>query len=211
MARLIFSKIKKTYNDYTKYEDWLKANSYPDFCGYSWITHQQSLTIDHYKPQEHFPKLKGDPDNLILCTHTCNASKNDYHPEVKKRRTYKECTHKIFNYRREDIGKTVKITNEGLLDASSSRYKERVNFNEQVFKFNRPSYQDIRLEYMAFLRNVIRLHKRYKKIPSSELKQDLDEAIEYCSKRYIFYKLFNVKIPKQIEKLLTNQTQATFV
>ena len=31
-----------------------------------------------------------------------------------------------------------------------------------------------------------------------------------CSRRLIFYKLLNIKIPKHIEKLLTNKTDSQF-
>ena len=34
--------------------------------------------------------------------------------------------------------------------------------------------------------------------------------IECCSRRYVFYKLLNIEIPKQIDKLLTNKTKAKF-
>ena len=59
MAQVIFSETKKQYKDYTKYRDWLEQNSFPLFCGYSWLIDQKSLAIDHYKPKEHFPDLKG--------------------------------------------------------------------------------------------------------------------------------------------------------
>ena len=210
MARLIFSEIKDKYNDYKKYEPWLKSNSYPDFCGYSWLIEQASLTIDHYKPKEHFPELEAKPKNLIPCTNGCNSSKNDYHPDAKNRNTYKKYNFKIFNYREEDIGKYVKITKDGTLTYSTSSCKERFYFNEKVFKFNQPQYKEARREYLMFLNALEELYKRCKKSIREKMLADLNVMIEYCSKRYIFYKLLNIQIPKQIEKLLTNKTKAKF-
>ncbi len=59
-----------------------------------------------------------------------------------------------------------------------------------------------------FLKALERLYKRYKESMRKKMLVDLNEMIEYCSRRYIFYKLLNIKIPKQIEKLLTNKIKA---
>ena len=157
MAQLIFSEIKKQYDDYTKYKPWLTSNSYPNFCGYSWLIDQASLTVDHYKPKEHFPELKAKPENLILCTNGCNSSKQDYHPEAEKRHAYKEYNYKIFNFREEDVGKYVKIIKDGTLTYSTISCKERFYFNEKVFKFNQPFYKETRREYLAFLNALEKL------------------------------------------------------
>ena len=210
MARLIFSEIKDKYNDYKKYKSWLGSNSYPDFCGYSWLIDQATLTIDHYKPKEHFPELEAKPKNLILCTSGCNSSKNDYHPDAKSRHTYKEYSYKIFNYREEDIGKYVKVTKDGTLIHSSASYKKRFHFNEKVFQLNRPQYKEVRREYLIFLNALEKLYKKYKKSTREKILDDLNAMINFCSRRYIFYKLLNIKIPKQIEKLLTNKTEVKF-
>ncbi|MDE0118526.1 MAG: hypothetical protein OXM55_00770 [Bdellovibrionales bacterium] len=209
MAQLIFSEIKDKYSDYKKYKPWLRDNSYPDFCGYSWVIEQTSLTIDHYKPREHFPELEAKSKNLILCTHGCNSSKNDYHPDAKNRRTYKEYNYKIFNYREEDIGEYVQVEEDGTLIYSTVSCKERFYFNQKVFKFNQPHYKEVRKEYLMFLKALERLYKKYKESMREKMLVDLNEMIEYCSRRYIFYKLLNIKIPKQIEKLLTNKIKAT--
>ena len=96
--------------------------------------------------------------------------------------------------------------------------KDRFHFNEKVFKFNQYHFQDIRKEYIMTLKTLIEIYRRFQKektrgdeISLAEIKEDLDRIKEMCSKRYIFYKLLNVKIPRKIEKLLTNYTKARFV
>ena len=155
MAKLIFSKIKKRYKNYQDYKPWLESNSYPQFCGYTWVINQASLSIDHYKPKEHFPDLEAVPDNLILCNQNCNSAKRDYHPEVKERTVYKKDKYKIFNYRTEDIGKFIKIKDDGCLTFKSLLAKNRFYFNEKVFKFNQYHFQEIRKEYIMTLKTLI--------------------------------------------------------
>ena len=134
MARLEFSQIKENYKDCKKYQSWLEANSYPGFCGYSWVIDQSFLTVDHYKPRKHFPELEATPENLILCTHRCNSAKKDYHPEAKNRKAYKNDNHYIFNYRNEDIGKYVEIKSNGYLKHKKYSHKARYIFNEKNFQ-----------------------------------------------------------------------------
>ncbi len=216
MAQIIFSRIAKQYNNYQDYKPWLQENSYPNFCGYSWVIDQVSLAIDHYKPQEYFLDLKAKPDNLILCSHNCNSAKGDYHPEAKRRRFYKGYTHKIFNYREEDIGKIVKLREDGSLIFRSRFQRDRFYFNEQVFKFNQDHFQEIRKEYLSILKTLIEIDRRFKNANGNDealidMQRDLERAKELCSRRYIFYKLLNIKIPKHIEKLLTNKTTVQFL
>ena len=218
MAKLIFSKIKKRYSNYRDYRPWLESNSYPHFCGYTWVINQTSLIIDHYKPREHFPELGATPDNLILCSLNCNSAKRDYHPEAKERTVYKKDKHKIFNYRTEDIGKFIKIKNDGSLTFKSPLTKDRFHFNEKIFKFNQYHFQEIRKEYIIILKTLIEIYRRFQnektrrnKTALADIKKDLDKTKEMCSKRYIFYKLLNIEIPRKIEKLLTNYTKARFI
>ena len=219
MARLIFSEIKEQYADYTKYKPWLMSNSYPSFCGYSWLIDQASLTIDHYKPKEHFPKLKAKPENFILCTNGCNSAKKDYHPAAQKRCSYKGYHYKIFNYRQEDIGKYVSINNDGNLSCESASYKKRFDFNSKVFRLNDPRFREIRREYLETLKQLKVLYEIYNTLQSN--KETADEYFnkvkklfqmtqKACSRRYIFYKLLNINIPIQIEKLLVNKTTVKF-
>ena len=219
MARLIFSKIKEKYTNYRQYKDWLNKNSYPLFCAYSWLIDQSSLTVDHYKPKEHYPKLKSHPDNLNLCTADCNSRKGDYHPSAKNRNVYKTDEHKIFNYRQEDIGKYVVINNDGNLSYKSASYKGRFNFNSKVFRLNEPRFREIRKEYLETLAELKTLHKIYTTLESerkvddqyfNKVKKLFHTRQRACSRRYIFYKLLNINIPKHIEKLLIKKTIATF-
>ena len=219
MAQVIFSETKKKYRDYTKHRDWLEQNSFPLFCGYSWLIDQKSLSIDHYKPQEHYPDLKGQPDNLILCASFCNSSKGDYYPKAKNRNFYKQDNHKIFNFRREDIGQYLSLKKDGSLYYKSERYKERFYFNSKVFRLNDPRAKDIRREYIETLKEFKNLHFVYKKIQAEKetdrrflqrVERLLESRRRSCSRRFIFYKLLNIKIPKNIEKLLSNQTAAKF-
>ena len=115
MAILKFSKIRKKYAHCKQYQKWLEENSYPNFCSYSWLIDSSHLTVDHYQPKEHYPELEAKPDNLMLCTHRCNAKKSDYHPKAENRRVYKDECLSIFNHRMEDIGKYVKIKKNGTL------------------------------------------------------------------------------------------------
>lgn len=215
MARLKFSTVTENYQSYKEYKPWLEANSYPNFCGYSWLIDQTALTIDHYKPIEHYPELETNPDNLILCTFVCNSSKKDYHPEAKNRTIYKSDKHYIFNYRNEDIGKYMKLKRDGSLQ--HKKHKTRYIFNEKVFKYNLPHFKKVRKKYLDSLNLFIRIYNRFyiaKKKNDSEFINSLEECFTYmkneCSRQLIFYKLLNIKIPKQIEKLLSNQTQAIF-
>ena len=216
MACLKFSKITKRYTNYKKYQQWLEENSYPLFCGYSWLINQ-AISIDHYKPKEYFPEEKTNPDNLIPCTTHCNSYKSDYHPQAKNRKAYREYSENIFNYRKEDIGKYVKVESDGRLIYASRFYKSRFYFNEKVFKYNRYNNQIMRKEYLTFLDTLIDIYdcmQIAKKEDNIEFFnffiRKLEIFKEICSKRLIFYKLFNIKIPKHIEKLLNNKTAAVF-
>ena len=215
MALIKFSKITTKYKDYKQYRIWLEENSYPKFCGYSWLIIQTSLSIDHYKPKEHFPELKANPNNLIPCTTDCNSSKGDYHPEAKDRRYYKEDSFNIFNYRQEDIGKHIKIESDGQLSCISHFNKSRFDFNEKVFKYNRYHNRETRKEYLDLLNGLIEIYNFIQESNNTQLIEEWNKKLELfkevCSKRLIFYKLFNIKIPKHIEKLLTNRTKAEFI
>ena len=218
MAILKFSKIRKKYTQYKQYQKWLEENSYPNFCSYSWLIDSSHLTVDHYKPREHYPELEAKPDNLMLCTHSCNSKKSDYHPKAENRRVYKDECHSIFNHRMEDIGKYVKVKKNGTLTYKKINYKKRFYFNEKVFDLNIPTFKACRKEYLNMLHILQKIYKRWqiaKKENDQEFLQELEEYLErfkeICSRRLIFYKLLNVKIPKQIEELLTNQTKVTFV
>lgn len=218
MARLIFSRISKKYKNYQDYKPWLESNSYPQFCGYSWLIDQKSLYIDHYKPKEHYPNLKGNPDNLILCTTSSNSSKNDYYPQATNRRVYKNENQYIFNYRTEDIGKYVQIKKDGALTYRSSFYKKRFNFNEKVFKFNRPHDKEVRKEYIELLNNLCSMHASIHEMRKTKdimllktAEPSLNVVRKACLRRFIFYKLLNIKIPKHIEKSLNIETKAKFI
>ena len=177
MARLQFSKIRKKYSNYKKYQCWLEKNSFPKFCGYSWLIDQSSLSIDHYKPREHYPELESHPDNLILCTSTCNSSKQDYCPEARDRKIYKNFNYRIFNYREEDIGKYVTLVKEdGSLKYKSNSCKERFHFNEKIFKFNRPHNKDVRQRYIKHLEALVRM---YKLLHSAKKKADAGYIREF--------------------------------
>ena len=164
MAQVVFSETKKQYKDYSRHRGWLEQNSFPLFCGYSWLIDQKSLSIDHYKPKEHYSDLKGQPDNLILCTSFCNSSKGDYHPEAKDRNFYKKDTHKIFNLRREDIGKYLSVKGDGSLHHKSEDYKERFYFNSKVFRLNDPRAKNIRKEYRKRLLIMVKNKKQLKEL-----------------------------------------------
>lgn len=217
MAQLFFSEIKRKYKDYKKYKNWLEKNSYPSFCGYSWLIDQAFLTVDHYKPQEHYPELKSNPDNLIPCTSFCNDTKNDYCPHAKNRSVYKQSKHEIFNYRTEDIGRYVTIDSDGNLKYRSTKYKERFDFNNRVFRLDDPRCVAIRKEYLDTLGELQKLYdilQSWKTIDQRYLKRI--KTLFYsrqkaCSRRYIFYRLLNIEIPKHIEKLLINKTATQFV
>ena len=219
MARFIFSKPKKQYKDYRRYMPWLEQNSYPSFCGYSWLI-DQSLVIDHYKPKDRYKESMSNPDNLIPCTDRCNRAKSDYYPHSEKRRVYKGDKSKIYNYRHEDIAKYIKIQDDGGLSHRLSSYKKRFDFNSKVFRLYDPRFREIRKEYLDTLKELKNLYIIHKSLSSKKKNNNTDlkrvkELFEMrkraCSRRYLFYKLFNVKIPKHIEKLLTNQTKAKFV
>ncbi len=218
MARFIFSKPKKQYTNYRKYISWLEENSYPSFCGYSWLI-DQSLTVDHYKPIEHYKALTNATDNLIPCTDRCNKAKSDYHPKAQHRRSYKEETSKIYNYRYEDIAQYVEVKNNGCLRYKLHSHKKRFDFNSKVFRLHDPRFREIRKEYLETLEELKTLYNIYKNVGIEEkvdtrylkqLKKLLEIRRKACSRRYVFYKLFNIKIPKQIEKLLTNKSVAQF-
>ena len=219
MAQIIFSKPKKKYKDYAKHKIWLEQNSFPMFCGYSWLIDQKSLSIDHYKPKEHYPELKGHPGNFILCTQSCNSSKGDYHPEIKERSRYKQDNHKIFNLRQEDVGKYVSVKSDGSLCHRSAVFKDRFYFNSKIFRLNDPRTKEIRKEYVNILKELKDLRLMYKKLQTKKgadkiffkrIEKLLKNREKACSRRLIFYKLLNIKIPKSVEKLLTNQTTAKF-
>ncbi len=218
MAILKFSKINKKYKPYKGYHPWLEENSYPNFCAYSWLIDSGTLTIDHYKPIEHYPELAVEPDNLMPCTHQCNSKKGDYYPKAENRQSYKDECFYIFNYREEDIGKYVDVKKDGTLTYKKTHYKNRFYFNEKIFNLNIPTFKDCRKEYLDKLDLLKRAYERCKVARKNndqeyleELEKWLDKFKQMCSRRLIFYKLLNIKIPKKIEKLLTNQTKVTFV
>ena len=218
MARFIFSKPKKQYKDYGKYMPWLEENSYPSFCGYSWLINQ-TLTVDHYKPRDHYRELTSNPDNLIPCTDRCNKTKSDYHPQAKNRRVYKEEKSKIYNYRYEDIAKYVEIKSNGCISHKLPSHKKRFDFHSRIFRLHDSRFREIRKEYLETLEELKILYSIYKSLLSKKkldtaylkrVKKLLKTRRQACSKRYVFYKLFDIKIPKQIEELLTNKSVAKF-
>ena len=218
MARFIFSKPKKQYTDYRKYMTWLEDNSYPSFCGYSWLI-DQPLIVDHYKPRNHYKELTNKSDNLIPCTDRCNRVKGDYHPKANNRRFYKEEKSKIYNYRYENIAKFVAIKNNGCLSYKSSLYKKRFDFNSKIFRLHDSRFREIRKEYLDTLEELKTLNNIYRTLLSkktnntkylNQVKKLLEIRKKACSRRYVFYKLFDIKIPKQIEELLTNKSIAKF-
>ena len=154
-----------------------------------------------------------------MCASVCNSSKNDYHPEAKDRQRYKQDTHKIFNFRRENIGKYLSVKKDGSLHHKSEAHKERFYFNSKVFHLNDPRAKDIRREYIETLKELKDLHFVYRRIQAQKkpdrrflkrVERLLENRRKACSRRLIFYKLLNIKIPKNIEKLLSNQTAAKF-
>ena len=219
MARFIFSKPQKQYKDCVKYLPWLEENSYPAFCGYSWLI-DQPLMVDHYKPRDHYRELTSNPDNLIPCTDRCNKAKSDYHPEAKNRRVYKEEQSEIYNYRYEDIAKYVEVKSNGCVSHKLPSHKKRFDFNSKIFRLHDSRFREIRKEYLDTLEELKTLNKIYESLISSKNKSDnkylkqvkklFEMRRKACSRRYVFYKLFNIKIPKQIEKLLTNKSVAKF-
>lgn len=218
MARLKFSQTREVHKIYRKYKSWLELNLYPNFCGYSWLIDQSSLEVDHYKPKEHYPKLKSKPDNLILCTSFCNSSKKDYYPKAKSRRVYQNACHYIFNCRTEDIGKSVKLKKDGTLTHKTRAVKPRFLFNEMVFRLNSAHSKETRKEYLYILDIFTRMCKRLHiaeeendKEYMNKIKDYFDEMREICSRRLIFYKLLNIEIPRKIKKLLVNKTQLKFL
>ena len=89
--------------------------------------------------------------------------------------------------------------------------------------------EQIRKEYVDNLRKLEQLvrmreqllqklepssHDRVEKIQHKQLVLDveqlIDDCVEPCSRRYIFYKIFNIPILPQVEKLLKPQTTAQF-
>ena len=218
MARLKFSTIKEVHNNYRKYQSWLKQNLYPNFCGYSWLIDQSSLEVDHYKPKEHYPELTARPDNLMLCTSFCNSSKNDYHPKAKNRKVYKNDSCYIFNCREENIGKLVKIKKDGSLIYRVKAAKRRFLFNEKVFNLNDPFLKETRKEYLDMLdffksmcKDLYIAKKENNKEFVKKMKPEFDIVKKACSRRLIFYKLLNVKIPRKAEEFLINETHAQFI
>ena len=98
------------------------------------------------------------------------------------------------------------------------RERNRFKFNEKVFKLNSPHFREVRKEYFYFLEILEKMNKRLciaKKSNDTKTIEDLQNNFvrmkEICSKRLIFYELFNVKIPGKIKKLLTNKTKAEFI
>ena len=89
---------------------------------------------------------------------------------------------------------------------------------KKIFKLNSPHFKEVRKKYLDSLSIFIEMYKRFhlaKEENDFEFINRLEECFDYmkkeCSRQLIFYKLLNIKIPKQIEQLLTNQTQTTFI
>lgn len=41
---------------------------------------REGFALDHFRPQEHFPDLKNNPGNLVICCGKCNRSKSSHWP-----------------------------------------------------------------------------------------------------------------------------------
>lgn len=41
----------------------------------------ESMNLDHFRPQKHFPELENEPENLVLACPKCNQLKSDWWPE----------------------------------------------------------------------------------------------------------------------------------
>lgn len=207
MAQLNFSQSPKV-QQYQDFRPWLENNLYCGFCCYSYMPCQSSLTIDHYKPVEHFPEQTHCTDNLLMCTQNCNAAKGDYHPEAPHRRNYKCSTHKIYNCRQEDVGSYMTLNDQGQI-ASVSK-KDRFLFNERVFKFNHPWMKQLRHEALQLLDAFIHLNSTQCDVRPSydnRLKQHTGYLLDMCARRYLLYKVFNIPMDTRVKKLIFTRCQ----
>ena len=217
MSRIQFSDPPFQCKDYKNYKAWLEENMSPGFCGYSWLI-DQDTGIDHYLPKEHYPQLKNDPNNLILCTNRCNSAKSDYCPNTASRRAHKQHCEKIFNIRNEDVALYVHIKSDGTLICRDKKHQSRFDTNLCIFRLNDPRARSVRREYLESLEQLKQLFLwRDEGVdgidPTTKAQLDtmIKQYIRHCSRRYVFYKVLSCKILSQLESQLCPTTKASFL
>ena len=205
MATLNCGASKSPASHYRNHRLDLDTLFFKKICAYCW-TVDKAETIDHYKPKQHFPKLKNEFNNLLLVCATCNSKKGDYHPSAKKRKTYKDETHYIFNCREHDIGEFIKVSNDGKISSKKNlrKARERVAFFIRVFDLEEKETKRTRGEYikilnaakeaMQLLKNEVRCKNK------ARLERILDTHIELIATRFLFFYFLNLKIPRALKK-----------
>lgn len=87
MTRRAAYKVKENgekYKTYSAYYDEI-AEDCQNRCVYCDVLVKEvggeSMNLDHFRPQNHFPELGADPTNLVLSCAKCNQLKSDWWPE----------------------------------------------------------------------------------------------------------------------------------
>lgn len=77
------------YSDYTRYKSFLRIE-FGHSCTFCDVREPelggvQSFCVEHYKPQNRFPKLETEYSNLLYACRHCNQWKGSYWPSFKQR------------------------------------------------------------------------------------------------------------------------------
>lgn len=170
---------KNKAKSYFIYKEWLKELFFHNTCAYCLLNiTPDNETIDHYQPQKHFPELRLNPDNLLLCCSKCNRNKSDCFSNPK-----------IFNCRKENLGNLIEVDKEGRVNLKKKRQftkpftrkaTQRVIDNIKILKLNTPEKIEARKGLFEFLHAIGK-----------------NNVIDnYLASRYLFFFILNINIPK---------------
>ncbi len=98
----------------------------------------ESMHLDHFRPQKHFPELENDPCNLVLACPRCNQLKSDWWPE--KEGTANGGLHGFVDPFEESMLKYFEVDDAGVLQPLSHPSKYMIG----LMALNRPTRRNIR-------------------------------------------------------------------
>lgn len=98
----------------------------------------ESMNLDHFRPQKHFPELGAEPTNLVLSCPKCNQLKSDWWPE--KDGTANGGQNGFVDPFSEHMLTYIKVENSGLMTS----LKIPSQYMIDLMALNRPTRQQIR-------------------------------------------------------------------
>ena len=98
----------------------------------------ESMNLDHFRPEKHFPELHAEPTNLVLSCPKCNQLKSDWWPE--KQGTADGGKNGFVDPFSEHMLSYVKVDDSGFMTALRNPSQYMID----LMLLNRPTRQQIR-------------------------------------------------------------------